>query len=306
MDDQQRLLALRTELGDIIRRMAPEEGDFPISHGVKVFRRDGPTTFHHGESAISYCVIAQGTKHVEVGDRKYVFTPEDIFITTVKLPTISYVVDASPEQPYLSMTLDMNPGLVKSVYLAAEPEALGKQVDVAACSLTPIHLTLLDATVRLMRAIEVPAEAEFLAPMIQQEIIFRLLTTDHEGRIRQIAGMSTVSNRIKSALDQLREEFNQPLRISEIAGSAGMSISTFHEHFKKVTGLTPLQYQKELRLREARRLLLHEDIDVAGAGYTVGYGDASHFNRDYKRMFGLPPMRDIEAMRNENTEDKAS
>ena len=306
MTHEERANQLREELVEILAGFAPTEGDFPIGHGVTVYRRDNLTALHHGESSISFCIIGQGKKHVGVGTREYLFTPEDIFITTAKLPTVSHVVEASPEKPYLGLSLELLPGEVKTVYLAAAPEAVGPSLDVAACSLTPIMTNLLDATVRLLRTLESPKDAAFLAPAIRQEIIYRLLTTDHEGRIRQIAGMNTVSNQIKRALDQLKEEIHRPLKVSDLADMAGMSISSFHEHFKKVTGLTPLQYQKQLRLREARHRIRTEDIDVAEAGYAVGYNDASHFNRDYKRMFGITPLRDLEQMRMDEYEEAAS
>ena len=294
-DEHVRLL--RAELAHLLADYAPDEGDVSLGHGVTVYRRNNPTALHHGESVVSFCMVAQGSKHVEVGDREYIFTPEDIFIITARLPTVSHVVSASPEEPYLGLAIELNPNEVKSVYLSTTPEALGMYDDPTAEGMCPIHVNMLDATVRLMRTLDKPQEAEFLAPKIKDEIIFRLLSTDREGKIRQIAGMSIISNQIKASLDKMRLEYDQPLRVSEVASSAGMSVSSFHEHFKKFTGLTPLQYQKQLRLREARHRMRTQDIDVAEAGYAVGYSDASHFNRDYKRLFGITPLRDTEAMR---------
>lgn len=251
----------------------------------------------HGESSVSYCAIGQGAKHVEFGDFSYVYGREDTLITSIEMPMVSRVVEASEDHPYLSMTLDLNPALVRSVLMASSPENLRGEVDLCAHKVKPMELGLLDATVRLMQSINKPEEEEFLTPMIKREIVYRLLMTNHAGRMMQIAGMSTISNQIKTALEHLRREFSEPLRVADIASAAGMSASSFHEHFKRVTGLTPLQYQKQLRLREARHLLLSESVDAAEAGFSVGYSDASHFNRDYKRQFGLPPKRDVEQAR---------
>ena len=290
---------LRIELAQLLADFAPDEGDVSLGHGVTVYRRNNPTSLHHGESSVCFCMIAQGTKKLEVGDKEYLFTPEDIFIITARLPTVSHVIEASPELPYLGLSVELNPAQVKSVFMAAAPEAVGMYEESSAHGLCPTHIDLANATVRLMRSLGKPQEAEFLAPRIVDEIIFRLLTTDYDGKLRQIAGMSVISNQIKSSLDRMRQDYDQPLRVSEIAADAGMSVSSFHEHFKKFTGLTPLQYQKQLRLREARHRIRTQGIDVAEAGYAVGYNDPSHFNRDYKRMFGQSPTRDTGELYNE-------
>ncbi len=297
MDATARTQLLQEELKDALAALAPEDGDFVVSDDVRVFRRSAPTPMFHGESSVSYCAIAQGAKHVEFGDLSYVYGPEDTLITSIEMPMVSRVVEASPDRPYLSMTLDLTPGLVRSVLMASSPETLRGGTDLCAHKVKPMEVGLLDATVRLMQSINKPEEAEYLAPMIKREIVFRLLMSDHAGRMLQIAGMSSVSNQIKMAIEHMRRDFNEPLRMADIARGAGMSVSSFHEHFKRVTGMTPLQYQKQLRLREARHLLLSERMDAAEAGFAVGYTDASHFNRDYKRQFGLPPKRDIEQTR---------
>lgn len=288
---------LHTELSDAIAALAPEDGDFAVADDVRVFRRSAPTALNHGESSVCFCAIGQGAKHVEIGDYQAVYGPEQILITSVELPMVSHVVEASEESPYLSMSLDLNPGLVRSVLMATEPNRPPYELEPGALCICEMGTDLLDASVRLMRSLATVNDATYLAPMIKREIIFRLLATKHAGRMYEIAGMNSVSNQIKSALDQLRVQFSEPLRVADIATGVGMSTSSFHKHFKRVTGLTPLQYQKQLRLREARHLLLTAGVDAAEAGFTVGYTDASHFNRDYKRLFGLPPMRDIEQLR---------
>lgn len=297
MDDIDRTTALQEELASIIATFAPEDGEFRISEDVTVYRWSHPTALHHGESRLCFCAIGQGAKHVEVGEHRYVYGPDHILITSLELPMISHVVEASPERPYLSMSLELKPSTVKSVLLNSTRREAPDMLETCGFRVTPMATGVLDATVRLMRAIQNPQDAEYLAPMHTQEIIYRLLATSHFCRMQQIAGMNSVSNKIRDVLEQMRTDFHEPLHIGDVAASAGMSVSSFHDHFKQVTSLTPLQYQKQLRLREARHRLLEENLDVAEAGYAVGYRDASHFNRDYKKLFGQPPLRDIEALR---------
>ena len=285
------------ELQQIISGLIHEDGDLEVASGIWVYRRSNPTPMFHGESAVGYCAIAQGTKHVAVGDVGYTYSTDDILITSIELPMISQVVEASRERPYLSLKMDLNPGEVRSVILATDSESVSIDRDQSAFAVKPMTFPLLDATVRLMRCVGNATEMEIVAPMVRREIIFRLITGGHHQRMRQIAGMNVVSSQIQTALAMMQDQFQQPMKVESIAAEAGMSTSSFHDHFKKVTGLTPLQYQKQLRLREARRLLQTQPIDAAEAGFAVGYTDASHFNREYKKMFGLPPMRDIEQLR---------
>jgi AraC-like DNA-binding protein len=171
---------------------------------------------------------------------------------------------------------------------------------VRAFDVSPVDAGLLDAVVRLVRLLDSPAEeARFLRPLVTREIVFRLLNGEQGGRLCHTAvlGGHGHSHSIARALERLRKDFDQTLRIEDIARELGMSVSGFHHHFKAVTAMSPLQFQKQMRLQEARRLMLGEDLDAASAGYRVGYGDASHFNREYKRLFGAPPVRDVERLR---------
>jgi AraC-like DNA-binding protein len=156
---------------------------------------------------------------------------------------------------------------------------------------------LLDPVVRLVRLLDSPSDARFLAPLLKREIVYRLLSGAQHGRIAQMAALGGGTHRIAEALEWLRRDFNRPLRIEELARELGISPSGFHHHFKALTAMSPLQFQKQLRLQEARRLMLGEGLDAASAGYRVGYDDASYFNREYKKLFGEPPMRDVERLR---------
>src|ERR671938_1601177 len=168
---------------------------------------------------------------------------------------------------------------------------------VKAIDVSPLDAGLLDAMVRLVRLLDSPTDARFLAPLVTREIVYRLLMGEQGGRLSHVAALGGSTHRIVEAIERLRKEFDQPLRIEDIARELGMSVSGFHYHFKAVTAMSPLQFQKQLRLQEARRLMLGEDLDAASAGYRAGYEDASQFSREYKRLFGAPPMRDVERLR---------
>ena len=177
--------------------------------------------------------------------------------------------------------------------LPSRGHTLMKAIDVS-----PLDAGLLDTVVRLVRLLDsLIAEARFLAQLGMREIVYRLLMGEQGGRLSHIAALGGSTHRIVEAIERLRKDFDQPLRIEDVARELGMGVSGFHHHFKAVTAMTPLQFQKQLRLQEARRLMLGEDLDAASAGYRVGYGDASHFTREYKRLFGAPPVRDVEGLR---------
>jgi len=243
-------------------------------------------------------MIAQGSKEVLLGDDCYRYDADHYLITAASLPTATRVTGASEERPYLGVVLGLDPALVGSVMAEAGHLALGEKADVRAFDVGPLEAGLLDAVVRLVGLLDSPAdEACFLRPFVTREIVFRLLKGEQGGRLRQIAVLGGHAHRIARAIERLREDFDRPLRIEDIARESGMSVSGFHHHFKAVTAMSPLQFQKRMRLQEARRLMLGEDLDASSAGHRVGYGDASHFTREYKRLFGAPPMRDVERLR---------
>ena len=171
------------------------------------------------------------------------------------------------------------------------------QANVRAISVSPLDGNLLDAVVRLTRLLDAPDDVPMLLPMLTREIIYRLLMGEQGTRLRHLAILGGYTTNIARAVVQLRKNFDQPLRIEDLARELGMSVSALHHHFKAVTALSPLQFQKRLRLQEARRLMLSEDLDAKGAASRVGYQDASHFNREYKSLFGVPPMRDVQRLR---------
>jgi AraC-like DNA-binding protein len=292
-----RAQANREELTERIARTIRQDGAIEPLKGLHVYRTSYPSECLHSVSIPSFCVIAQGSKEVLLGSDRYQYDPMHYLLGTVELPIASRILEASPEQPFLSLRLDLDPTLVGSVMVEAGYPSAQRGACVKAIDVSPLDANLLDATVRFVRLLDSPAEAHVLAPLIKREIIYRLLMGAQGNRLRQIAVLGGYTHHIARAVDRLRKDFNQPLRIEDIARELGMSVSGFHHHFKSVTAMSPLQFQKQLRLQEARRLMLGEKLDATSAAYRVGYDDASHFNREYKRLFGEPPMRDVERLR---------
>jgi AraC-like DNA-binding protein len=265
--------------------------------GLHFNRSSFPSECLHSISIPAFCVIAQGSKEVMLGGDRYRYDPMHYLLATAALPIVSQILEASPEKPYLSLRLDLDPTLVSSVMVEAGYPSTQRGANVKAIDVSPLDANLLDAVVRLVRLLNSSAEVHVLAPLIKREIIYRLLMGEQGDRLRQIAVLGGYTHHIAKAVDRLRRDFNQPLRIENIAQELGMSVSGFHHHFKSVTAMSPLQFQKQLRLQEARRLMLAQNLDATSAAYRVGYDDASHFNREYKRLFGAPPMRDVERLR---------
>jgi len=295
--EAQRLQANREELVERIARAVREDGTVQPLLGLYLSRCSVPLEPLHSVLEPSVCVIAQGSKEVLLGDSRYRYDSSHYLLATVELPRVSQVLEASPEQPYLALRLSLAPTLVSSVLMEAGYASSRDHADVRAIDVSSLDGNLLDAVVRLVKLLDAPAEAPVLQPLITREIIYRLLLGEQGGRLRHLALQGGYTPDIAQAVKRLRQDFDQPLRIEQIAHELGMSVSGLHHHFKAVTALSPLQFQKQLRLQEARRLMLGEDLDAASAAYRVGYRDASHFNREYKSLFGVPPMRDVQRLR---------
>ncbi len=292
-----RAQASRDELVERIARTVRKDGRAEPLKGLHLHRESLTKELVHSVSVPAFCVIAQGSKRVFLGDECYHYDPMHYLLVTSQLPIVTCVLEASQERPYLSLAVRLDPTLVGSVMVEAGHISLHSHANVRAINVSPLDAGLLDAVVRLVRLLDTPAEATFLLPLIRREIVYRLLIGEQSDRLRYTALQGDHTHRIARAIEWLRNEFDQPLRIDDIAQELGMSVSSFHHHFKAVTAMSPLQFQKQIRLREARRLMLGEGLDAASAGYRVGYNDASYFNREYKRTFGLPPLRDVERLR---------
>ena len=289
----------REELAERIAEAIREDGTLQPLTGLHLSRTSVPLKRVHSVVESSVAVIVQGSKEVLLGESRYHYDPSHYLLTTVELPRVSQVLEASRERPYLALRLELAPALVSSVMVEASLSFPREHAEVRAIDVSPVDGNLLDAFVRLVRLLDSPAEAQVLMPLITREIIYRLLMGEQGIRLRHLVMEGGYTPHIAIAVKRLRQDFDQPLRIEQLAQELDMSVSGFHHHFKAVTALSPLQFQKRLRLQEARRLMLSEDLDAASAAYRVGYHDASHFNREYKSLFGVPPLRDVQRLREE-------
>jgi len=245
----------------------------------------------------SHCLVLQGAKEVMIGEQVLRYDPASYFTASVELPATGRVVQASAAEPYLGVALVLAPevlaSLLADVPAPAEP---GTGTGAAGFAVSPVTPQLLDPWLRLLRLLETPQDIPVLAPLLEREILYRLLTGPQGGMLRQIALADSRLSQVRRAVGWIREHYDQPLRIDALADRAGMSPAAFHRHFKAATAMSPLQYQKRLRLQQARRLLIAH-ADAAGAGFAVGYESASQFSREYARMFGAPPARDAARLR---------
>ena len=291
-----RLTAGRDELASRITEAFDGLGLLEIFPGIGLARACSPTQPLHSVFTPAFCVIAQGSKKVMLGDETFKYDTGHYLISTIDLPIISYVLEGSEEQPYLSFKMDLDPSLVAEVLIDSGIDLKESGASVKAIDVSPIDDDLLDAVLRIVRLIDKPDEAAIMLPLIKREIIYRLLRGNQAGRLAHLF-TGGEDRRISKAIEDLRQHYDRPLRIENIARDLGMSVSGFHHHFKSVTAMSPLQFQKQIRLQEARRLMLGEDMDAATAGFRVGYEDPSYFSREYKKHFGEPPQRDISRLR---------
>jgi AraC-like DNA-binding protein len=287
----------REELVERIARALPEDGTLDVSTSFRLARSSSPTEPIHSLYQPAFCVVAQGRKQALLGEEVFQYDSGHYLIYTVDLPLTFRVEEASKERPYLGFRLNLDSALVASVMMESGMEPKKGDVRLKAMDVSPMDVSLLDAVVRLVRLLDAPVEGKVLAPLIIREIMFRLLAGGQSARLSHLLAAGADTHRIAKAIGFLREHFDQPLRMETIAHDLGMSVSGFHHHFKSVTAMSPLQFQKQIRLQEARRLMLGEELDAASAGFRVGYEDPAYFSREYKKLFGAPPQRDIAKLR---------
>ena len=296
---------LLNELCRLLARHAPVDGVHgTVIPGVAAVRASHPgDEIGHALHQAALCLIAQGAKRVMLGEEVYVYDASRYLVFSVDLPIGAQVMRATPDEPYLCFRLDLPAQAVADVLLKSGPAA-----GAAAASAAPLpearglYLSrtgapLLDAVVRLLRLLDTPDDAAALAPLVQQEIIYRLLRSEEGARLARVARADSQAHRVARAIAWLKAHYAQPLSVEALAQHVHMSASSLHHHFRAVTAMSPLQYQKQLRLQEARRLLLGEVSDAASAGHRVGYESPSQFSREYARLFGVPPARDAVRMK---------
>ncbi len=295
--DAQRVQTNREDLSEQISRIVTEDGAREVLPGFFLARSSKPLESLNAVYAPAFCFIAQGRKRALLGEEVFRYDPGHYLLFTVDLPLIFQIEEATPDEPYLGLRLDLDPALVASVLMESGIKFKKGDASAKAMDVHSIDANLLDAVVRLVRLAHEPESLNILAPLIVKEIIYRLLSGGQGARLAHLLA-SGDTQRISRAIGHLRDHFDKPLKIDDMARRFGMSVSGFHHHFKSVTAMSPLQFQKQIRLQEARRLMLGDDLDAASAAFRVGYEDPSYFSRDYKKLFGSPPQRDIVSLRN--------
>lgn len=261
--------------------------------GLNLHRWEAPTEPTSYMLPPSICLIGQGRKRLVLGEESYVYDTHRFLITSVDLPVVTQVIQASGNRPYLGLTLELDLHVIAQLMLGQDMPSARPSKERLGIAVSEISSPLLDAFNRLIDLLEKPEDISALAPLVKQEIFYRLLTGEQGPLLRQITTVGNHGYQISRAIDWMKENFSKPVKIEELASKAGLSLSAFHNHFRSMTAMSPLQYQKRMRLNEARRLMLTEHIDASRAAFRVGYESPSQFSREYSRQFGAPPMRDI-------------
>jgi AraC-like DNA-binding protein len=284
-------------LSDVIARYAAGDGVHATSvPRLSVVRFSRPSEPVHGVHKAAICIIAQGRKQVIVGQEMFHYGPSQHLLVSVDLPVIGQVIGATEAEPYLCIRLDLDMELCAEMLLKFGPAPAESGLGLAISDTPP---EIVDAATRLLRLQESPEDIAELAPLIEREILYRLLKSDQGAFIRRMLEPENRNRNVGRAITWIKENYARPIRIEEVASLSGMSPSSLHQHFRQATAMSPLQYQKQLRLQEARRLIFSQSFDAASAGHTVGYDSPSQFSREYKRLFGAPPQRDIDRLRAE-------
>jgi AraC-like DNA-binding protein len=285
------------ELAELIERNVAVDGtsDTSIS-GLRFVRATKISEPVYSVYEPSLCVVAQGAKLVMLGEESYQYDSASYLTASVHLPITGQVIKASPENPYLCVNLQLDMNQIFEV-VQSSSQVISNDSPGRGLVISLINDSLLEAVLRLIRLLETPQDIPILADGIKREIIYRILQNDRNDSLKYFALVGSQAQRIAKVIGVLNREFAQPLKVNELAKEARMSPSSFYNHFKEVTGMSPIQFQKQLRLQEARRLLLTENLEAAEVAFQVGYESPSHFSREYSRKFGLSPMKDIRRLR---------
>ncbi len=294
MPQRETLEALKAKIARLTEKALNVETDIP---NFSLFRANEPTQISSNVYMPSICVVVQGEKHIVLGEDSFNYNSERFLLAAIDLPTIVQITEASHEMPFLGMKLDLDQRELSNLMIENRLPAPKPHQTSRGMATGEMTQQLLEAFKRMIDLLDQPQDIPIMAPLIQREIYYRLLTGDQGARLRQMISDGSQSSQIGQAIKWLRLNFSQPLRIDDLAAQASMSKSTFHQHFRELTAMSPLQYQKFLRLNEARRLMLLERMDAASAAFQVGYESPSQFSREYSRLFGAPPSRDVSGLR---------
>jgi AraC-like DNA-binding protein len=286
------------ELADEISKVMGNASEVPTAvPGLTLYRNIVPTAPNPCTYVPSLLLIPQGKKRVDLGKQSYVFGESTFLLTSIDLPIISRVCAASVEKPYLAFFLKLDMGLVRDVLHSEEVDVPAPPLGTRGMVLGEATVELLAPCSRMVQLLRTPQDVPFFGKLLQREIIYRLLQGPQGDRLRSVATLADQSYRTAKAVSWLRDNFKKALNVDELASMTGMSRSTLNHHFRGLTAMSPLQFQKQLRLHAARQKMLTDELDAASAAFEVGYESPSQFNREYKRFFGQPPMRDIQALR---------
>ncbi|MEP9368551.1 AraC family transcriptional regulator [Xanthobacter sp. VNH20] len=288
---------LRREIEEVIARHSRSTGSYETAvPGLNVARitRPVPPTTHLSDASV--CVCVRGAREVAVGDHVWSQGEDWFLLSAIGSPAIVTITDASPEHPYTALRIDLDLDLARQVMADIDIQGAA-EVIASSSQLGRVDRAFLDAVARLVRLIESPDDVSFMSSLIHRELLYRLLSGPSGHRLRQIVRLGSQGHRIARAVAWLRSHYQDRLRIEDLASIAGMGVSTLHRHFHDLTGMSPIQYQKHLRLHEARRRLLDDDADVGTTALGVGYESPTQFIREYRRLFGEPPLRDVRALR---------
>lgn len=284
----------RAKLSELISRYTPHDGyfDLPLP-GVHLLRVSAEEK--HPSRAVTkpgMCIVAQGAKRVLLGDDVFEYDNSRMAVYSTEVPVSANIIKASKEEPYLCLIVDIEPQKLAELTLKAFPDGVPKLQQPKALFLGKANPKIVEAGIRLLELMAQPDDAEFLQPLVMDEIFIRLLRSDIGSLVVQIASTDSNLQRVAKSIRWIREHYTESMKVDDLADISNMSVSAFHTHFKTVTGMTPLQFQKELRLHEAKKLMLTKMMDVSTACMHVGYASVSQFSREYSRLFGVSPSKD--------------
>lgn len=290
-------------LAGLISAYAPHDGCFELRiPGVHAIRRSQTNKeLVHALAQPALCIVAQGAKRMMLGQDVYEYDESRMIAFSLDLPVTAQITRASRSKPFLAFRLDLDPHKIAELVLKVYPHGLPRSSESRAVNVGQTSVSIVNAARRLMELMAEVGDAELLAPLVIDEILIRLLRSPIGPRVAQIGLAESSVNGIAKAVSWLRENFSQPIKVEDLAELAHMSVSSFHQHFKAITAMTPLQFQKALRLQEARRLMFSTMTDASTASWKVGYQSASQFSREYSRFFGDSPTRDIAKLRELST-----
>ncbi|PEK99051.1 AraC family transcriptional regulator [Bacillus sp. AFS017336] len=288
----------QNELTELIERHTSHEGvNETVIDSLFFIRESNITEPKYRVYKPSLCIVVSGVKELLLANESYKYGPGNYLVASVDLPVTGQVIESTPNSPYLAFRLEFSPNQIVEILTETKISTNSKENAKRAIFVSQLEESILDGVIRLVRLLDSPEDIPILAPIFKKEILYRVLRGQHGGILQQIAIEGSTTNRISGVIDQIKMNFYKSLRIEELADIANMSVSSLHRHFKEVTAMSPLQFQKHLRLQEARLLLMSESSDAAEIAFRVGYESPSQFSREYSRLFGFPPKEDIKRLK---------